>query len=133
MFGGGQSDVHVDAKWLSDFGTQILPECAAGDAAGDFAEDEAEGDHVIALRGAGLPPRFGFGELRADGVPVEGFGWREAGLGPDDSGAMAHHHGDGDVLLSGLGEFGPVFGDGGVQVELAAIGEQVNAGASQRF
>ena len=69
----------------------------------------------------------------ADGVPVEGFGWRETGLGPDDAGAMAHHRGDGDVLLSGVGEFGPVFGDGGVQVEFAAIGEQVNAGASQRF
>ena len=133
MFGGGQADVYVDAEWLGDLGAQILAEGAAGDAAGDLAEDEAEGDHVIALRGAGLPPRFGSCDVCADGVPVEGLCWREAGAGPDDAGAMAHHHGDGDVLLSGLAEFGPVFGDGGVQVEFAAIGEQVNAGASQGF
>ncbi len=81
MFGGRQADVHVDAERFGDLFAEVLAECAAGDAAGDLAEDEAEGDHVIALRGAGLPPRFGFCEVSADGVPVEGFGWREAGFG----------------------------------------------------
>ena len=133
MFGGWQADVHVDAERFGDLFAEVLAEGAAGDAAGDLAEDEAEGDHVIALRGAGLPPRFGRGDVCADGVPVEGLRWREAGSRPDDSGAMAHHHGDGDVVLSGLGEFGPVLGDGGVKVEFAAIGQQVNAGASQGF
>ena len=114
VFGGGQADVDVDAEGFGDFGAQVLAEGAAGDAADDFAEDEAEGHHVIALRGAGLPPGFGFRDVVADGVPVEGLVRGEAGAGPDDAGAMAHHHGDGDVLLSGLGEFGPVVGDGGV-------------------
>ena len=59
MFAGRQADVDVDAEGLGDFGAQVLAECAAGDAAGDLAEDEAERDHVVALRGAGLPPRFG--------------------------------------------------------------------------
>ena len=133
MFGGRQADVHVDAERLGDLCAEVLAECAAGDPAGDFAEDEAEGDHVIALRGAGLPPRFGRGNVSTDRVPVKGFRGREPGAGSDDSGAMAHHHSDGDVVLSGLAELGPVLGDGGVKVEFAAIGQQVNAGAGQRF
>ena len=112
---------------------EVLAECAAGDAADDLAEDEAEAHHVIALRGAGLPPRFGCCDVAADPVPVERLGRREPDAGTDDAGAVAEHRGDGDVLLSGLGEFGPVVGDGGVEVEFAAVGEQVNAGASQRF
>ena len=57
----------------------------------------------------------------------------QASAGSDDAGAMAHHHGDGDVLLAGLAEFRPVLGDGGVQIDLAAVGQQVNAGAGQAF
>ena len=134
MFGGRQADVDVDAERFGDLGAQVLAEGAAGDAADDFAEDEAEGDHVIALRGAGLPPRFG--RRRGGRTPRPSRGSLrgvQAGAGSDDAGAVAHHHGDGDVLLSGLAEFGPVLGDGGVQVELAAIGQQVNAGAGQAF
>ena len=71
MFGGRQADVYVDAERLGDLGAQVLAEGAAGDAAGDLAEDEAEGDHVIALRGAGLPPRFGRGDVSAHRVPIQ--------------------------------------------------------------
>ena len=59
VFGGRQADVYVDTERLGDFFAQILAEGATGDPADDLANDEAEGDHVIALRGAGLPPRFG--------------------------------------------------------------------------
>ena len=112
MLGGRQADVDVDAEGFGDFFAEVLAECATGDAADDLAEDEAEADHVIALCGARLPPGFGSCEVVADGVPVEGLVRSEAATGADDAGAMAHHHGDGDVLLSGLGEFGPVLGDG---------------------
>ena len=104
----------VDAERLGDFSAEVLAECAAGDAADDLAEDEAEAHHVIALRGAGLPPGFGCRDVAAHPVPVERLRRREPDAGADDAGAVAEHRGDGDVLLSGLGEFGPVVGDGGV-------------------
>ena len=62
---------------------------------------------------------------------------QSGGVGPCDAcgpmtpGAVRHHHRDGDVLLAGLAELGPVPGDRGVQVELAAVGQQVHAGARQ--
>src|SRR6476620_9265170 len=46
---------------------------------------------------------------------------------------MAQDCRDGDGLLSGSSEFGPVLGDGRIQVDLAAIGEEVNTAAGQRF
>ena len=76
---------------------------------------------------------FGRGDVCTHRGPVQARFWRAPCAGADDAGAMAHHHGDGDVLLSGLAELGPVLGDGSVQVEFAAIGEEVNAGTGQGF
>ena len=42
---------------------------AAGGPADHLAEDEAEADHVVALRGSGRPPRLGGGQSRTP-VPV---------------------------------------------------------------
>ena len=127
----GQADVHVDAERFGDLGAQILPDGAAGDPAHHLAEDEAERHHVVALRGVRLPPGFGGRELRADRVPVRGVGPVQPGARADHPGAVAHHHGDGDVLLAGLAELRPVPRHRRVQVELAAVGEQVDAGARQ--
>src|SRR6185295_9041542 len=72
VFGGRQADVDVDAERFGNFGAQVLAEGAAGDTTGDLAEDEAEGHHVIALGGAGLPPRLGLRDVVAHRVPIEG-------------------------------------------------------------
>jgi hypothetical protein len=123
VFGFGQADVDIDAERFGDLPAQVLAEGAAGHAADDLAEDEAEGDHVIALGGARLPPGLGLSDPGADGVPVEsGFG-PESFAWTDDTAAVAHHCGDGDVLLAGLCELRPVLCDGGVEVDLTAVGE----------
>ncbi len=49
MVGFREADVDVDAEGFGDFPAEVLTECAAGDAADDLAEDEAEAHHVIAL------------------------------------------------------------------------------------
>ena len=46
----------------------------------------------------------------------------------DEPGAMAEQPADGDGLLAGGGELGPVGGDGLVEVELAALDEQMGDG-----
>ena len=61
----------VDAEGLGDFCAEVLAERATADAADDLAEEEAEAAHVIALRGAGFPPRLGGREVFAHRVPVE--------------------------------------------------------------
>ena len=131
MFGGGQADVDVDAERLGDLGAQELAERATGDASGDLAEDESECHHVIALRGVWLPPRLGGGDVAAHAVPVQRLLRGQPGAGPDHPGAVRHHHRDGDVVLAGLAELRPVFGHRCVQVDLAAVGQQMHAGARQ--
>ena len=131
MLRGRQADVHVDAERLGDLDAQELAEGAAGDAPGDLAEDEPEGHHVIALRGAGRPPRFGGGDVAAHAVPVQGLLRGQPGAGPDHPGAMSHHHCDGDVFLAGLAELRPVRRHRRIQVDLGAVGQQMHAGAGE--
>ena len=58
---------------FGDLGAQELSDRAAGDATHHLAEDETERHHVIALRGARLPPRLRGGQLLADVIPVQCF------------------------------------------------------------
>ena len=58
VLGVRQAAVHVDSPRVGDLAAQVLADGAAGDPADHLAEDEAEAHHVIALRGAGFPPRF---------------------------------------------------------------------------
>ncbi|MEX2080541.1 MAG: hypothetical protein WEC33_02910 [Dehalococcoidia bacterium] len=46
---------------------------------------------------------------------------------------MAHGLGDGDGALAMLGEFGPVLRDGGVVVDDAAVGKDVEGGGGDTF
>ena len=131
MLRGRQADVHVDAERLGDLDAQELAEGAAGDPPGDLAEDEPEGHHVIALRGAGRPQRFGGGDVAAHAVPVQGLLRGQPGAGPDHPGAMPHHHRDGDVFLAGLAELRPVRRHRRIQVDLGAVGQQMHAGAGE--
>ena len=118
VLGRRQADVHVDAERLGDLGAQVLADGAPGHPADHLAEDETEGHHVIALRGAGLPPRLGGRDVGAHRVPVGGVGPMQPSARSDDAGAMPQHHRDGDVLLAGLAELRPVPRHRGVQVEL---------------
>ena len=131
VLGRRQADVHVDAERLGDLGAQVLPDGASGHPADHLAEDEAERHHVIALRGAGLPPRLGGRDVCAHRVPIGGVGPMQPGARSDDAGAMPQHHRDGDVVLAGLAELRPVARHRGVQVEFTAVGQQMDAGAGQ--
>ncbi len=55
----------------------------------------------------------------------------QPGAWPDDTRAMPQHHRDSDVVLAGLAELRPVPRHRGVQVELTAVGQQMDAGAGQ--
>ena len=121
----------VDAHGLGDLGAQILTDGAAGDAADHLTEDEAERHHVIALRGSRFPPRLRRRDLLAHPVPVGGVVPVQPGARPDHAGPVAEHRGDRDVLLAGHTELGPVPRHRGVQVEFAAIGQQMHTGAGQ--
>ncbi len=131
MLGGRQADMHVDAERLGDLGAQELAQRAPSDPSGELAENEPEGHHVIALGGVWRPPWLGGGDVAAHAVPVQRLLRGQPGTRPDHPGTVAHHHGDGDVLLAGLAEFRPVPGHRCVQVDLAAIGQQVHAGAGE--
>ena len=129
---GDKPDVDVGADRPGDLGAQVLTDRATGDPAEYLAENESVGGHVIALRGARFPPRFGGGQLPADEVPVgDVVPSAHPGARPDDTGSVAHHHGQGDVFLARLPELGPVAGDRRVQVQLTAVGKLVDAGGRQ--
>ena len=123
--------MHLGAQRLGDLGAQVLADRAAGDAAEHLAEDETEGGHVVALRGARLPPRIGGGQPFADQIPVGDLLPVQALAWPDHPRPVTHHHRDGDGLLAGLAELGPVAGHRRVQVKLTALGELMDASARQ--
>jgi len=131
VLGLWQADVHVDAERVGDLGAQVLPDGAPGHPADQLAEDETEGHHVIALRGAGLPPRLGGRDVGAHRVPIGGVGPMQPSARSDDAGPMPQHHRDGDVLLARLAELRPVARHRGVQIDLPAVGQQMDTGAGQ--
>ena len=126
-----QPDVHVGAEGFGDLLSEERAKRAAGDALDQFAEDEAEADHVVALCGPRRPPRFGRGQFGTDAIPVEHVRRLHPPLRADDARTVRHHHRDGDRFLARLGELRPVGGDRLVQVELATIGQQMHARARQ--
>lgn len=131
LFGQRQPDVDVGAERFGDLGPQVLTDRAARDPAEHLAHDEAEGGHVVALRGARLPPGLGGGQLFADVVPIRDLLPAHPGARPDHAGAVAHHHRQRDVLFARLSELGPVVGHRRLQVQLAAVGQLVHAGGRQ--
>ena len=96
---------------------------------GQLAENEAERDDVIALGRAGVH-QGSAGDDSADAVPVERFRGSQSRAGRSLR-SDGHHHGDGDVAAPRPGRTRASTGDGRVQVECAAIGEQVKARASR--
>lgn len=60
----------VDAERSGDLLPQELPRQQAGDPADHFADQESEGDRVVAGPGAGLPPGFGGRRPGAGQLPV---------------------------------------------------------------
>lgn len=131
LFGGGYADMDVGAQRLGDLGAQVLADRATREEAEHLAEDETEGGHVVALRGARLPPRFGGGEPLAHKIPVGDVLPAHPGARPDHPRSVTHHHGQGDGLLACLTEFGPIAGHRRVQVDFTAVGELVYTGARQ--
>ena len=131
LFGAWQADVDVGAERFGDLGAQVLTDGATGDPAEHLAEDEAEGGHVIALRGARLPPRFGGGQPFAHQIPVGDLRPVHPLRGPITPDRWLITMAEGDVLLAGLGELGPVAGHRRIQVEFTALDELVDAGAGQ--
>ena len=124
--------MHVDAERLGDLGAQVLAEGAAGDPPDHLAEDEPEGHHVIALRGAGRPPRFGGGDAGRTRRPSPGSPAGSAGSrGPITPERWPITMRDGDVFLARLAELRPVRRHRRIQVDFAAVDQQVHAGAGR--
>ena len=128
VLGSGQADPEVGIERLGHLGAEPVGHTLPGDAVEDLALELALADGVVARGGARLPPRGLGGEVGGDRLEVvellEGDGWVEAG----HAGGVGHHVAHQHAVLAVLGELGPVMGYGGVEVELAPVGQHQHAG-----
>ena len=108
-------------------------DAAAVDASHHLPEQVAVGDRVVAVRGPGVPQRLLLLERPDHGVPCEHVGRRELGVERRQSCLVAQQVAHRDPFLAGLRELGPVARDRKVDVELAALGEQVHARRGRAF
>ena len=123
----GQADVEVEAERRGDLFGEVAAEAAMRgiDPAHEFALVEAEADRVVGLPLAGLPgralPRHDSREAIevGDDVAVDRL------VEGEQAGLVGEQLADGDALLAGLSELGPVRADALVVVEPAAgVGER---------
>ena len=115
------ADVGVESERGGELVPPVATDWAAVDASDDFADEPAVGEGVVAVLLAGGPPGFLLGEGFAHCVPVEEVFHDERSSDGGHAGTVRHEPADGHVALAGLGELGPVLGDGGVEVESALL------------
>lgn len=133
VFGGGEADVEVDAEWGGDFVADKLAAGATVDAADDFADELSVGDGVVAEALSGRP-RWGLAFQRGDhAVPVEHCAVGQFLVDADEAGFVGEELVDGDLVFAGLGELGPVVGDGAGDIERAAVGEDCGGDGGDAF
>jgi hypothetical protein len=124
----GQPDPEVQPERAGDLLAKNSPRLRR-DPSDDLADEPAVGDGVVAVLGAGLPQRARCRRAPRDGVPVEHLLVGEAGLGVDQPRLVAQQPRHRDLLLALGRELRPVLRHRRVQVQLAALGEQVGARA----
>ena len=128
VLGRGKADPEVGSEGLGHLGAEPVGHAPAGDAVEDLALQVALADGVVARGGARLPPRGLGREVGGHGFEVVellgGDGRVEAG----HAGGVGHHVAHQHALLAVLGELGPVLRHGGVEVELAPVGQHQHAG-----
>ena len=104
-----------------------VPRLLPRDPAHDLADEPPVGGGVVAVGGARLPD----GGLRLEGadhrIPGERLLEGERGVDVGQAGLVAEQPAHRDVRLAGGLELGPVGGDRRVDVELAALGQEVGA------
>ena len=123
----GEPDPELEAERRRDLVVEERAEALAGDAPDHLADQPAVGGGVVAVRGAGLPHRRLHLERPDHRVPGQRLLEGERGVDVGQAGLVAQQPAHGDVALAGRLELGPVLGDRRVDVELAALGEQVGA------
>lgn len=122
-----QAHREVDPERSGDLLAQELPGQQTGDPADDLADQEAVSDRVVSGAGARLPPGLGGREAGRGELPVVELGQGVRVTQTGDARAVREQVADAHGLLALGGEFGPVGGDRGVQVQESAVGEDVGA------
>jgi hypothetical protein len=126
----GEPDPELESVGLRDLVVEERAEAAAVDAPHDLTDEVPVGHRVVAVRDAGLPQRQLHLERADDRVPRQCLGARELGVDGGQPRLVGEQPLHRDVLLAGLPELGPVLHHRRVDVEQAALGEQVRADRS---
>ncbi len=126
-----ETDIEVETQRAGDLLGEELTDAVPGDPPNDLAQDPAEGAWVIAVVFAGFPN----GSLRRDGlndrIPGQHFPRRQIRFDDGQTRLMCEDPPDRNLCLARLPEFGPVAGDGFIEVESSLLDELVNAGRRQ--
>ena len=120
-----QPDVEVEAQRRGDLVGDEAAEAATGHPPDDLADQEAEGEGVVAVPGARLPERRLGGQPSDHVVPVVEAAGGDGVAQRGQPGLVVQQVPDEHTILAGRRELGPVGGDGGVDVQLAGRGQQV--------
>ena len=124
----GEADVQVEPERAGDLVAEVRAEAAARDAPHHLADQPAEGDGVVAVRRAGLPPRLLRGQRGAHRVPVvERLGRQRARAPPAAPARWLSSQRTGMRALPRLRELRPVRRHRRVEIEPSALDELVRA------
>jgi len=119
--------VEIEPERPCQLVAEVAAERAAVDPPQHLADQEAEADRVVAVRGAGLPEGLLRRERRGDALPVVERGHVDRLAHRGHARLVAQEPAHRDALLPGLRELGPVLGDRRVEVELARVDQAVGA------
>ncbi len=122
----------VGAELLADLLAQEAAHRLVGDAADHLAEQVADVDRVIGAEGARLPGGLLLLQCLDMFVPAEPGAGRGA-VAIDDAAGVREDMADQHALLAGLREFRPVVGDGRIEIDFAAVDEDVHAQRTHAF
>lgn len=127
-----QADVQVQPQRSGDL---VGEEPAQGATGGIGASDQlgfipAQADRVIAVPGAGRPPRLLRSQYRRQSGRVGDVGHRGGRCRCAQSGLVGQQLADGDGVLAGLGELGPQVGDHVVVAEVPRETARATANAA---
>src|SRR5262249_41093997 len=122
-----KAEPEVEPERLRDLvmeeGSKRLP----GYSTDDLADEESEGERLVAVPRPRLPERRLGRERARHQIPVEERGRGQGLADRRQSGLVREEHRDGDAVLPLLPELGPVADDRCVEVEETAGGEDVRA------
>ncbi len=129
----GQAEVEVRAERAGDLIGEEAPDTAAADAAHQLPDEEAVGVDVVAVGGAGLPPRLLRGELAGHQVPVVHRTRRQRRSYRRQACPVREDHPSADGVLAAGRQLGPVQRRRLVEIEQAPLGEHQQAQRGHRL